>query len=508
MVKREKEAILQKAEELGWLCVTNNISTEPIELHHISSGDWALPHPSITIAGKDPVAEVDAILGEYSTDDIVLEWAKRESGSGCGLQQLLDKAQSLRAELRILRDGMKAAQEDYKMYISGVALSNMLSEYMSATGLQFQELYQGVNAAYTVRRKKTGTGHATRWWYHREDVEAFCKSIIELQATSSKADLLPHRKLTGLYLLVGPSGSGKTSISGTLMASCGYTSVVSYTDRPKRSEDEQGHIFITEEQFNQLKDVVGYTKFDNHQYGTTYDVINAHDLYVVDLPGVTELREVCKRNNRPCHVIGIHCPPEIRYQRMVNRGDDLTMVCQRIAHDKDSFAAMNELCDIIVPNRNFDTTLDIIAYFIKSCEARDGKMKCNNADKPEHRVVNFKCGNDGMAMVKGDVKISLENKGSLTSQENEDMLSMMVYERDGMNWCQAYDAFAPTNIPAAAGDDVKCQALNIYMSELYETMASSSQKASRGTEPVLSKQAAEAIMKLCSGAASNEGGDS
>ena len=57
------------------------------------------------------------------------------------------------------------------------------------------------------------------------------------------------QKTKGIYLIVGKSGSGKTTLVNELRK-YGYTSVESYTTRPKRFKNETGHTFITEEEFD------------------------------------------------------------------------------------------------------------------------------------------------------------------------------------------------------------------------------------------------------------------
>ena len=50
------------------------------------------------------------------------------------------------------------------------------------------------------------------------------------------------------YLIVGQSGSGKTTIMTTLEEKYELKSIQSYTTRPKRSDGETGHIFISDEE--------------------------------------------------------------------------------------------------------------------------------------------------------------------------------------------------------------------------------------------------------------------
>ena len=55
-----------------------------------------------------------------------------------------------------------------------------------------------------------------------------------------------------LILLIGESGSGKTTLANQLNKQYGLKILNSYTTRPKRYEDESGHVFITEEEAEQI----------------------------------------------------------------------------------------------------------------------------------------------------------------------------------------------------------------------------------------------------------------
>lgn len=97
--------------------------------------------------------------------------------------------------------------------------------------------------------------------------------------------------LKNIYLIVGPSGSGKTSIANELETTYGYKAVESYTTRPPRHPGERGHIFVSDEEFDALGPMCAYTEYNGYQYGVTADVIDSHDIYVIDPYGVKYLVE-------------------------------------------------------------------------------------------------------------------------------------------------------------------------------------------------------------------------
>ena len=90
-----------------------------------------------------------------------------------------------------------------------------------------------------------------------------------------------------ICLLVGPSGSGKTTIANKLSEEKGWKVLQSYTTRPKRYSNETGHIFVSEEEFEQYKnDLCAYTEFDGYKYWATNQQVDESEIYIIDPAGV------------------------------------------------------------------------------------------------------------------------------------------------------------------------------------------------------------------------------
>ena len=96
--------------------------------------------------------------------------------------------------------------------------------------------------------------------------------------------------MNNIYLIVGCSGSGKTTIVNALEEKYGLRSIQSYTTRPKRSENETGHTFISDEEYDKLENIVACTEFCNYKYCATAEQIDENDLYVIDPTGVESLK--------------------------------------------------------------------------------------------------------------------------------------------------------------------------------------------------------------------------
>ena len=151
--------------------------------------------------------------------------------------------------------------------------------------------------------------------------------------------------MKNLYLILGQSGVGKSTLAETLKEKYGLETVHSYTTRPARFDGEIGHIFLTDEEFDNLPELAAYTEFNGFRYGITKDILNKADTYVIDIAGAEML---AKRYTRPLVKIGIILSePELK-ERMKKRGDTDEMIMSRLEHDKVAFKNLFSFCDILV----------------------------------------------------------------------------------------------------------------------------------------------------------------
>ena len=126
---------------------------------------------------------------------------------------------------------------------------------------------------------------------------------------------------TFIFLIVGCSGSGKTSITEQLEKRYGLKSIQSYTTRPKRYDDETGHTFVSNEEFDKLADMVGYTEFAGNRYCATAEQVENNNLYVVDPKGVDFFMKAYNGSKTP-KVIFINSDLTTRYERMKSRAEE------------------------------------------------------------------------------------------------------------------------------------------------------------------------------------------
>lgn len=141
-----------------------------------------------------------------------------------------------------------------------------------------------------------------------------------------------------ILLITGKSGSGKTTLTEDLEKQCGLKAIPSYTTRPKRSPDEKGHTFITENEFNQLTDILAYAETNGYRYAVTKQMFEdeQYSIYVIDNTGIEYLKEHYK-GDRKWYVAYITAPLMQRFNRMMARQNDIKFAVERIEHDAVEF---------------------------------------------------------------------------------------------------------------------------------------------------------------------------
>lgn len=186
-----------------------------------------------------------------------------------------------------------------------------------------------------------------------------------------------------LFLFVGRSASGKTTIANMLTEKYGYIQVESYTTRLPRYDGETGHVFISEEEFNNLGELAAYTYYNNCHYGTTFEQLEQSDIYVIDVPGVESLLQKLKDDKRPICVIYFDASVYNRVLRMIDRGDSDMMIISRLLQDEkdDWYKQIDSLVwkyeniigkDVqlydVNANVNLNQVMELVLYYMRRYE--------------------------------------------------------------------------------------------------------------------------------------------
>ena len=185
-----------------------------------------------------------------------------------------------------------------------------------------------------------------------------------------------------IFLIVGCSGSGKTTITEQLEQKYGLKSIQSYTTRKPRYDGETGHIFISDEEFDKLTDMVAYTEFAGNRYCATAEQVENNDLYIIDPKGIEFFMKSYKGSKTP-KVIFISSNLTTRYERMVGRAETkgkshqeaIESSLTRIVNDAEEFYDYIQgqaWIDYVCKNNSNDKLEDIVDKifdYISSCES-------------------------------------------------------------------------------------------------------------------------------------------
>ncbi|MBR8535399.1 hypothetical protein KDU71_07490 [Carboxylicivirga sediminis] len=93
--------------------------------------------------------------------------------------------------------------------------------------------------------------------------------------------------------IVGESGSGKTMLAEHMEEKYGIKMIESRTTRPPRHEDEKGHTFVSDEEFDTYEqdDMLAFTKFGDYRYCCLKKDIEQINTYVIDEHGLKYLKQ-------------------------------------------------------------------------------------------------------------------------------------------------------------------------------------------------------------------------
>ena len=146
-----------------------------------------------------------------------------------------------------------------------------------------------------------------------------------------------------LFCFCGKSASGKTTLANLLEEKYECKQIQSYTTRPPRYDGETGHIFVSDNEFDNLGELAAYTEYNHYRYGTTFKQLEECDVYVIDPYGVETLLQ--KDINRPIVIIYFNATTYTRINRMLERGDCDTQIVARLLQDEkdDWLGQLNKL---------------------------------------------------------------------------------------------------------------------------------------------------------------------
>nr|WP_091014417.1 AAA family ATPase [Paenibacillus amylolyticus] len=166
-----------------------------------------------------------------------------------------------------------------------------------------------------------------------------------------------------VFCIMAYSGAGKTEVVKELEKD-GYNVLQSYTTRPQRHENEWGHKFCNNEEYEKFKskdEIAAYSLIEGNHYFATKQQLFSSDIYVVDPVGIEDLKE--RILDVEFVVIYLKVDKKTRMSRMQKRGDDVHRILSRVNTDGIKFR--KKRYDYQVINYEFDKAVKIIKNIIK-----------------------------------------------------------------------------------------------------------------------------------------------
>ena len=146
-----------------------------------------------------------------------------------------------------------------------------------------------------------------------------------------------------LLVLIGASASGKTEIAKLLIRDFDYKKMVTTTTRKKRQDEvnKVDYNFITKNKFLIMKEENKFletVEYNNNYYGTPKKGATIDKVLIVEPEGANSIN---KENIKDTVFILLETNEEIRKNRMLQRGDNLIQVLDRLNKDDVYFDEKN-----------------------------------------------------------------------------------------------------------------------------------------------------------------------
>lgn len=157
-----------------------------------------------------------------------------------------------------------------------------------------------------------------------------------------------------LLCIMAESAAGKDKLTNMLCERNNFSAILSHTTRPRRINEGETHVFVTDNIYNQMfqeGQVAAHTVINGFHYWCTKDQLYNNDVYVIDPIGVETLKSLNLPNLRLVTVY-INVPEEVRKERAMSRGDDINTYRSRSLSERQQFRDMkkNMEVDYVIPN--------------------------------------------------------------------------------------------------------------------------------------------------------------
>ena len=170
-----------------------------------------------------------------------------------------------------------------------------------------------------------------------------------------------------LFCIMGETASGKDTLTKKLREDTGMKAIVSYTTRPRRTNEGDTHIFVDDSVYEQMKDnLAAYTEINGFRYWTTIEQIYDNDIYIIDPNGLETLENLGLEDIDLCSIY-INVPIDVRLERALYRGDSLEDFFSRNKSEMRQFIQMKAAggFDYAISNLNEDKAYAMLKYIVE-----------------------------------------------------------------------------------------------------------------------------------------------
>ena len=170
-----------------------------------------------------------------------------------------------------------------------------------------------------------------------------------------------------IFCIMGETASGKDTLTKKLCEDTGMKAIVSYTTRPRRTNEGDTHIFVDDSVYEQMKDnLAAYTEINGFRYWTTIEQIYDNDIYIIDPNGLEILENLGLEDIDICSIY-INVPLEVRLERALYRGDSVEDFFSRNKSEMRQFIQMKAAggFDYAISNLNEDKAYAVLKYIVE-----------------------------------------------------------------------------------------------------------------------------------------------
>lgn len=172
-----------------------------------------------------------------------------------------------------------------------------------------------------------------------------------------------------LFCIMGETASGKDTLTKKLCEDTGMKAIVSYTTRPRRTNEGDTHIFVDDSVYEQMKSedkIAAFTEINGNKYWSTTDQLYENDIYIIDALGLQTLENLGLEDIDFCSIY-INVPLEVRLERAIYRGDSIEDFFSRNKSEMRQFVQMKALggFDYAISNLNEDKAYAVLKYIVE-----------------------------------------------------------------------------------------------------------------------------------------------